>query len=428
VSLRDRAHAVIPGGAHTYAKGDDQFPESAPAFIARGRGCHVWDTEGTEFLEYGMGLRSVILGHAYGPVLEAAARRMADGVNFTRPSTVEVEAAERLRDFVGTPDRMVKFAKNGSDVSTAAVKLARAYTGRDRVAVCAEHPFFSTDDWFIATTGMPAGIPAATRELTTTFHYNDLGSVRAVLADRDVAALVMEVETTTPPAPGFLEGVRRLCDEHGTVLIFDEVITGFRWHNQGASHVYGVRADLTTYGKGLGNGFAVAALVGRRELMELGGLRTERERVFLLSTTYGADTHTLAAAMAVMDAYEREPVVEHLHRQGRRLADGFTALAEQHGLAGLVGVAGRAANLVYFTKDADGNRSQPLRTLFLQEMIRHGVIAPSFVVSYAHTDADIDRTLEAADGALGVYAKALGDGVDRHLAGRSVKPVFRPHV
>jgi len=419
---------VIPGGAHTYAKGDDQFPEEAPGFIARGAGCHVWDADGNEFLEYGMGLRSVTLGHAYGPVLDAAARQLGDGLNFTRPATIEVAAAERLLGALDVADRMVKFAKNGSDVTSAAVRLARAFTGRDRVAICADHPFFSTDDWFIGATPMNAGIPAATRALATTFRYNDLDSVEAVLRDRTVACLVMEVETTEPPAPGFLEGVRRLCDEHGTVLLFDEIITGFRWHNRGASAVYGVRADLTTYGKALGNGFAIAALVGRPELMELGGLRTDRERVFLLSTTYGAETHALAAAMAVIDTYEREPVVEHMHAMGRRLADGVRQASREHGLADFVGVAGRDSNLIYFTKDAEGNRSQPLRTLFLQEMIRHGVIAPSFVVSYAHTDADIDKTLDAVDATLAVYAKALSDGVERYLVGRPVKPVFRPYV
>lgn len=426
--LRRQAHALIPGGAHTYAKGDDQFPEEAPGFIVRGAGCHVWDVDGNEFLEYGMGLRSVTLGHGYAPVVAAAARQMADGLNFTRPAAIEPEAASRLLEFLGTTDRMVKFAKNGSDVTSAGVKLARAYTGRDLVAVCGDHAFFSTDDWFIGSTAMPAGVPAATRAMTVRFGYNDLDSLAAVLAERTVACVVMEVEAGTPPAPGFLQGVRRLCDETGTVLLFDEVITGFRWHNRGASALYGVRADLTTYAKALGNGFAVAALVGRPELMEPGGLRTDGERVFLLSTTYGADTHTLAAAMAVLDVYEHDPVVEHLHRQGQRLADGVRQAARQHGLAEHVGVAGRDANLVYFTKDAEGNRSQPLRTLFLQELIRGGVIAPSFVVSYSHTDADIDRTVEVVDAALAVYAKALSDGVERYLVGRPVKPVFRRYV
>ena len=161
-ALQRRAHELIPGGCHTYAKGDDQYPELAPAFLARGRGCHVWDPDGNEYIEYGMGLRSVTLGHAHPAVVEAVYEAMCSGTNFTRPSPIEVECAEALLAVIPGAE-MVKFAKNGSDVTTAAVKLARAYTGRDMVAVCADQPFFSTDDWFIGTTPMAAGIPAATR-------------------------------------------------------------------------------------------------------------------------------------------------------------------------------------------------------------------------------------------------------------------------
>ncbi|MDR7281110.1 glutamate-1-semialdehyde 2,1-aminomutase [Catenuloplanes atrovinosus] len=427
--LRERAHAMIPGGAHTYAKGDDQYPEDAPGFIVRGAGCHVRDVDGNDFIEYGMGLRAVTLGHGYAPVVSAVAAALPLGSNFTRPAAIEVEAAERLLATVGRHDgAMVKFAKHGSDATTAAVKLARAHTGRDMVAICTDHPFFSTDDWFIGATAMPGGVPAAVRGLTAGFHYNDLDSVAAVFTDNPgrIAALVMEAETTTSPAPGFLAAVRRLCDEHGALLVIDETLTGFRWHNRGAQEVHEVTGDLAVYGKAMGNGFAISALVGRPDVMELGGLRHDRERVFLLSTTHGAETHALAAAMAVMETYAQEPVVETLYRQGARLAAGVTAAAERHGVGDYFGVLGRDCNLIYYTKDAAGERSQPFRTLFLQELIAGGVIAPSFSVSYAHTDADVDRTIEVVDAALGVYAKALeAGGVEGFLRGRPVAPVFR---
>ena len=425
---RARAHELIPGGAHTYAKGDDQYPEDAPGFIAHGRGCHVWDVDGNEFIEYGMGLRSVTLGHAYPPVIEAVTAELTKGANFTRPTPIEVACADELLDLVAPGrDWMVKFAKNGSDVTTAAVRLASG-DGRDVVAICADQPFFSTDDWFIGTTPMSAGIPKCVQDLSVKFRYNDLAGLRALLREQPVAAVVMEVESVTPPAPGFLEGVRHLCDEHGTVLIFDEMITGFRWHPGGAAALYGVTPDLSTFGKGIGNGFSVAALVGRRELMERGGLRTDQERVFLLSTTHGAETHALAAALATIRTYRTEPVVEHLYRQGERLAEGVRAAAARHGVSEHVGVMSRPCNLIYYTRDGDGQPSQAFRTLFLQELLARGVLAPSFVVSYSHTDADIDRTIEAVDGALEVYAQALSDGVQRHLRGRPVRPVFRPYV
>ena len=425
-ALQRRSHALIPGGCHTYAKGDDQYPEHAPAFLARGEGCHVWDVDGNEFIEYGMGLRAVTLGHGYRPVVEAAYRQMLLGINFTRPAPIEIECAEKLASLIDSAE-MVKFAKNGSDVNNAAVKLARAYTGRDLVAICADHPFFSVDDWFMGSTEVSAGIPQAVRDLTVKFHYNDLSSIEALFARHpgQIACLILEPERTEPPQNDFLRQAKRLCEENGALFVLDEIITGFRWHLGGAQALYGVRPDLSTFGKAMGNGFSISALVGKKEIMELGGLFHKKERVFLLSTTYGAESHALAAALQTMRIYERENVVEYLHRQGKRLTRGVRqAVAEQH-LEGYFGVAGRPSNLIYFTRDQEGKPSQPFRTLFMQEILRRGILAPSFVISFSHSDADVDRTIEAVAEALVVYRKALDEGIDKYLVGRPVKPVDR---
>jgi glutamate-1-semialdehyde 2,1-aminomutase len=322
---------------------------------------------------------------------------------------------------------MVKFAKNGSDVTTAAVKLARAATGRDLVAICKDQPFFSTDDWFIGTTPMASGIPQSVRALTLPFRFNDLESVGALFRryPAQIACLVLEPAAAREPAPGFLEGLRRLCDAEGALLVFDEMITGFRWHLGGGQTLYGVRPDLSTFGKGIANGFSVSAVVGRRSVMELGGLRHERDRVFLLSTTHGAETHALAAAMETIRIYEREGVVDVLHRQGQRLRDGLEEAARDLGVARHFEVVGRACNLVYAARDAEGNPSQAFRTLVLQETLKRGILMPSLVVSYSHSDADVDRTIEAVRGALSVYRRALDGGVERFLEGRAVQPVFR---
>jgi glutamate-1-semialdehyde 2,1-aminomutase len=242
----------------------------------------------------------------------------------------------------------------------------------------------------------------------------------------EVACVILEPASFEEPRAGFLQAVRSLCDRHGSVMILDETITGFRWHLRGAQAAYGVAPDLSVFGKALGNGFAIAALVGRRELMRLGGLDHERERVFLLSTTHGAETHALAAALAVIDAYEAHDVVTTLARQGQRLRRGVACAAREAGVEGCFTTLGRPCNLIYVTRDRDGRPSQAFRALFLQELIRRGVLAPSFVVSAAHGDADVDRTIEAVAGALAVYRRALDDGVERYLAGRPVKPVWRP--
>jgi glutamate-1-semialdehyde 2,1-aminomutase len=425
-ALQPKAHRLIPGGSHTYAKGDDQYPEQAPGFIVRGKGCHVWDLDGNEYVEYGMGLRAVTLGHAFDPVVEAAYKQMQLGTNFSRPAKIEVDLAEVMLELIDGGD-MVKFAKNGSDVTTAALKLARAYTGRDLVAICGDHPFFSVDDWFICTTVVNAGIPESISRMTLKFRYNDLDSLRQLFDQHpnQIACVVLEPETVVPPAPGYLAQVKQLCEERGAVLLLDETITGFRWHVSGAQKFHGVVPHLSTFGKAMSNGFAIAALVGKREIMRLGGLDHDQPRVFLLSTTHGAETHALAASLETIRIYRERHVVECLWKQGERLRTLVNrSIAENH-LEGFFEVAGRPCNLIFATCDQDRQRSQPFRTLFMQELIRRGVIGPSFVVSFSHSDADIDRTAEAVHGALLIYRKALDEGVENYLEGRPVKPVYR---
>jgi glutamate-1-semialdehyde 2,1-aminomutase len=424
--LEDKFHALIPGGSHTYAKGNDQYPEGAAPYIIRGQGCHVWDVDGNEFIEYGMGLRSVTLGHAYEPVVEAAYKQMLLGSNFVRPATIELECAEEFCSLIAGAE-MVKFGKNGSDATNAAVRLARAYTGRDVVAICADHPFFSVDDWFIGTTPMSAGVPKTIQNLTAQFHYNDLESVNLLFQQypNDVACVIMEPEKDREPVNNFLHQVQTICRDHGAVFILDEMITGFRWHLGGAQGYHNLVPDLSTFGKAMGNGFSVSALVGKKELMCLGGLDHDKERVFLLSLTHGAETHCLAAALETMRTYQREPVIDILWSQGNRLATGINKSIDEHRLNGYFEVIGKPCNLVYATRNNDKRPSQPFRTLFLQETIKRGILAPSFIVSYSHTDSDIDQTIEVVHEALAVYRKALNEGVEKYLVGRSVKPIWR---
>jgi glutamate-1-semialdehyde 2,1-aminomutase len=424
--LQERAHAVIPGGAHTYAKGDDQYPLLSPGFFVRGKGCHVWDVDGNEFIEYGMGLRAVTLGHAYAPVVEAAAQQMQLGANFGRPSPIEVTCAEMLLSVTHGAE-MVKFAKDGSAVITAALKLARAYTGRDKIGFCADHPFFSYNDWFIGQTAINAGIPQVEKEMAVTFRYNDLDSVRQMFEQHPgkIACMILEPVKGDDPKDGFLHKARDICHQHGALFILDEMIMGFRLHTGGGQCYYDITPDMSTWGKALANGFALSALAGKREILDLGGIRHNKERVFLLSTTHGAETHALAAAIATMQVYATEPVIEHLDRQGKRLAAGVNQVVDEYGLSGYVYTAGKPCALVFGTRDRDKKDSQMFRALFMQEMIKRGVFGPSFIVSYSHTDEDIDRTIEAVAGALGVYRQALENGPEHYLVGGPTKPVYR---
>lgn len=425
-ALQKRFHSAIPGGAHTYAKGDDQYPEHMPIYLVRGKGSHVWDMDGNEFIEYGMGLRAVTLGHAYDPVVEAACRQIRSGNNFVRPSPIELECAESLLGLVPGAE-MVKFGKHGSDATSAAVKLARAFTGRDLIAICGEHPFFAVDDWFIVSTAMDAGIPEVVRKLTLKFRYNDLDSLRELFAAHPsrIAAVLLEVEREQEPRPGFLQELKALCAKEGAVLVFDEMITGFRWANGGGQQFHKIVPDLSTFGKAIGNGFSVSALAGRRDIMRLGGLDHDRERVFLMSTTHGAECHSLAAAIETMRIYREEPVVETLWRRGQALADGIRRVVADLKMDDYFLVKGRPCCLAYATLDNKRESSQAFRTLFLQETMRRGLLMPSLVISYSHSDDDLQRTIDGIAAALQVYRRALEEGIDRYLEGRPVKPVFR---
>jgi glutamate-1-semialdehyde 2,1-aminomutase len=426
-AVSEELSRLIPGGAHTYAKGEDQYPDGLAPVISHGSGAHVWDIDGNRYIEYGSGLRAVALGHGRREVVAAAQRELERGTNFVRPSIVELEAAEA---FLGTVRgaEMVKFAKNGSDVTTAAVRLARAVTGRPLVAVCSDQPFFSTDDWFIGVTAMAAGIPDAISELTLAFPYGDLAATEQLLQryDGQIAALILEPTTQHDPPEKYLPALVELAHRYGTLVIFDEMITGFRLSPSGGQGLYGVTPDLSTFGKALGNGFAVSALAGRRDLMERGGIRHDQERVFLLSTTHGAETHSLAAAIAVMGIHEKEDVPAQLRRLGQRLAAGVAQVATTAGVGDHLVTRGRPENLVFATLDQQLRPSQQYRTLFMRQLILGGVLGPSFVVSTALTDDDIDRTIDVVADASVVYREALDDGDPTPwLEGRSIKPVFR---
>lgn len=424
-----RLNAVIPGGAHTYSRGDDQFPSNAPQILSSGKGAYVFDPEGRRYLDYGMALRAVSIGYAEGEIDAAAIQQIQNGNNLTRPSLIELEAAELLVGMIDSVD-MVKFTKNGSTSVSAAVKLARAYTGRDMIARCTEHPFFSYDDWFIGSTPLKKGILQDTINKTKLFHYNDIASLEELLSryPDQFACVVLEPAATDDPKDRFLHRVQELCRNNGIVFVLDEMITGFRWHMKGAQHYYGVEPDLCTFGKAMANGFSVSCVAGRRDIMELGSIVPEgRERMFLLSTTHGAEMSGLGAFVATMNFMQRNNVVEHLWTYGQKLKDMLQRQAENHGIAHSFKVDGFACSPYYMTLDQDGVNSLALRTLFSQEMIRNGVLMPWIALSYRHGEAELIITEQAVDQAFTVYRRALDEGVEKYLEGSVIKPVFRKH-
>lgn len=417
---------LIPGGAHTYSKGDDQFPANAPDAFERGEGAWTFAPDGTKLLDMAMGLRSVTLGHCYAPVNAAVAESLRYGSNFSRPSVFEAKYAENVLRALRWP-AMVKFCKNGSTATSAAVKLARAFTERKYAARCRQQPFFSYDDWFIGSTVCPRGVPEEVSRLTLEFDYGDLASVdRLIEAHPDqIACLILEPATDRDPAPGFLEGLRERCDKHGIVLIFDEMILGFRLALGGGTQRYGVTPDLATFGKGMANGFSMAALAGKREIMELGDISGGRRKVFLVSTTHGAEISTLFAAQAALNVYEEQPVLETLARFGAGLKKELNALSKEHGLLDSVRLGGFDA-MPTMLVTRGGKPDAALRTLLMQEMISHGVLMPYLAPSFSHGQNELEFLLGAFRNAAPSLARALESGrVRESVRGDVVKPVFR---
>lgn len=446
-SFSSRLHASIPGGAHTYSRGDDQFPQNAPEILIKGKGSFVWGPNDAKYLDYGMALRSVILGYANREVNSAAYAAMELGNGLTRASLVELEAAELLINSVPSVE-MVKFTKNGSSATSAAVKLARAYTGNEIILRCAQHPFFSYDDWFIGSTEITKGVPVGSISLTKQFNFNDIDSLTRCFDELDgkVACVIMEPSSIRCPhldepnafccgeavcsrkfqGQNFLKQVREICTKNSTIFILDETITGFRWDLAGAQNTFDVSPDLTTFGKAMANGFSVAAVGGKREIMELGSTqKIGAERVFLLSTTHGAEMSGLAAFQKTYEILRDKEVIPYIWQYGSVLIKELNNLIGNCGMEDILSFAGPAPNPNMICNNTDGTTWWEMRTLISQEMIKRGVLMPWISVSYSHDYDQMNQTLEAFKTTLEVVCAARDNGVKNYLLGPAIKPVFR---
>ncbi len=436
--LLERATSVTPHGSQTLSKSylmQAWGAPQVPLFIESAEGAWVVDVEGRRFLDYPMSLGPVVLGHNHPVVNAAVAEQLSRGVLFSLPARVEVEAAEAVVEAVPSAE-MVKFVKTGSEACAAAVRIARARTGRDLVAVGGFHGWH---DFYAGVTSRAAGVPQAVRELTVPFEFNDIDSLEAVMREcgSRVAAVMIEPATAEAPRPGYLEAVAETARAHGALLVFDEVITGFRWARGGAQERYGVVPDLTVLGKALGNGMPIAAVCGPRSVMEV------CEEIFV-SGTYGGECLSLAAAKAVLAILDEEPVVEYIWDQGRRLGATIAEAVARKGLTERIRVGGEPPRtVVSFPTEPESAEAAPiaaspvpgragigedlvLKSIFQQELARREVLFNgSFFVSYAHTDSDIDLTIQAVDESLDVVAEAIASGEpERFLEGVPMRSVF----
>jgi glutamate-1-semialdehyde 2,1-aminomutase len=428
---RARVHNCIVGGAHTYSKGDDQFPVLSPAALARGKGGRVWDLDGNEYVDCALALGAISLGHAYEPVLAAVREQLELGAAFQRPASIELELAEEFLAHTPGMDR-IKYAKNGSNVTTAAVKLARAYTSRELIAFPGNHSFYSFDDWFIGSTAVNSGVPDGIRRFSVTYDSTRPETLQALFDSHpgQIACVITEPEEVLHSPPDAIRAIEKITKAHGAVFIVDEMVTGFRSGLPGAYVGLGLQPDLATWGKAVGNGFSFCALTGRAEIMDLGGIKqSSQPRVFLLSSTHGGEAHTLAAARAVIHAYRTLDVIGHQHRLVARVAQGMRDVVTRHELGGALEVGASPWRVVVVCRDGNGAPSLPYRTLLMQEMIGRNVLFQGiFLPCFMHTDDDVTRILEAFDQSCAVYRHAVRHGVDGLLVGEPTRPVFRRYV
>ncbi|MBN1299892.1 MAG: aminotransferase class III-fold pyridoxal phosphate-dependent enzyme [Melioribacteraceae bacterium] len=414
-NLYKRAKDLIPSATQTLAKGPSQFVDGvAPKYLVKGKGSHVWDADGNEFIDYNMGVGPLSLGYAYSKVDEAIKRQLEDGITFSLMHPLEVEVAELLNELVPNCEA-VRYSKTGADVASAAVRLARAYTGKNKVLCCGYHGWH---DWYVSVTSRNKGIPESAAGLTYTFDYNDINSL-VNAADNDIAAVILEPVVFDEPKENFLQQVREFCSSNNIVLIFDEMWTGFRMSVGGAQEYFGVKADLATFSKAVANGMPVSVLCGKKEIMNLA-----EDDVFFY-TTFGGEALSLAAAKATIEIIRDNGVTSYLALQGKKLKDGYNHIAANLGLnySGCKGYNFRSI----VTFDQSAGDPLILKSFVQQEMIKRGILWSGFHnMSYSHSDVDVDYTLYVYEEVLSLLKQAVNKGtVEKLLMGKPVQPVFR---
>jgi len=415
--LLQRALKVIPLGAQTFSKSFIQFPKNtAPFFLTHGQGGRVWDVDGNEYIDYVNALLPNILGYVDEDVNAAISEQLNRGISFSLSTELEIQLAEKLCEIIPSAEK-VRFAKNGTDVTSAAIRLARAFTGRDKVLVGGYHGW---QDWSIGTTTRNKGIPKAVSSLSSTITYNELESLENALKGNAVACLIMEPTNVYAPLPGYLKTVLQLCEQFGTLLVFDEIITGFRFAIGGAQEYFGVTPHLSCFGKALGNGMPISAIVGRQDIMY------EMENIFF-SGTFGGETLSLCAALATIEKIQKHKVIDHLWRVGEDIATKVSAMIMEHNLEQVIQLQGYAPWKIINFIAVDTISSFDIKTFFIQEMLKRGIlISASHNICFAHNDLDKQKLLTAYQEILPqLREKLTSNTLVNSLLSPTIQPLFK---
>jgi len=415
--LLTRAEQSIPLGSQTFSKSKTAYPYGvSPFFIERGEGCQVWDVDNNQYTDFVSGLLSISLGYCDVDVDVAIVEQLKSGVTFSLPHRLEMEVAEIIIDMVPCAE-MVRFGKNSSDATSAAIRLARAFTHNEHIAVCGYHGW---QDWYIGSTSRNLGVPEATKTLTHSFQYNDINSLKQLLTQNKFAAIIMEPMNVAYPNANFLQEVKSLCHQHGALLIFDEMITGFRFAKGGAQQLFDVIPDLATFGKGMGNGYPISAVVGRKDVMML------MEDIFF-SGTFAGETLSLAATKAALTKIENQNVLAHIHTIGEQLINGLTQILADMGTPSWLNLCGHPSWSFLQILDCPPYSSWQLKSLFLQEMAQRAMLlGGGHNLNYAHQSKDIENLLAAYREVLPFIAETIQQqNFSQVFHGKVLQPLFK---
>jgi len=419
IKFLKKVEAIIPLASQTFSKSYLQYIRGqAPLFLTHGKGAHIWDIDGHEYIDFINGLLSVILGYQYKVVDEAIKKQLEKGISFSLSSSLEYKLAQLLIKHIPCA-QMVRFGKNGSDVTTGAIRLARAVTGREHVAVCGYHGWH---DWYIGSTTRNLGVPKGTQKLTHQFIYNDIESLESIFKKykNKVAAVIMEPMNYIEPQAGFLESVKKLTHKNGALLIFDEIITGFRFDLGGAQKLFGVIPDLATFGKSMANGMPISALVGKRQYMK-------KINDIFYSFTFGGEALSLAAAIATIKEIERRNVIKNIWQKGKYLQEKTDELLEKNGLGEIIKLKGKPCWQVFIVSNSGRYSDLEIKSYLQQELIQAGFLwYGQHNMSFSHSHKDIDKLLEAYSKIFPKLKKLLDENkLKENLKGEPITNIFK---
>lgn len=419
LNLFQRACNVIPGGAQTFSKSSIQhIPGVSPLFLSRGKGSKVWDVDGNEYIDYIQGLLPNILGYANDEVNKAYLEQIEMGHSFSLAHPKEVILAEKLQEIIPCAE-MVRFGKNGSDATTGAIRIARAFTKRNRIACCGYHGWH---DWFIGSTSRRCGVPVCVQELTHPFPYNRPDDLEKILNlyPKEFAAVILEPVNFEEPKPGYLNKIQEITKKHGALLIFDEVCTGFHFGLGGAQKHYGVIPDLACFGKAMGNGFPISALVGKKDIMK------KMTEIFF-SFTFAGDIAAISAAIKVIEILEKTDVLFQMQKLGAFLKKELNNIIAKEKMQERIRCRGFPSwSQIQFLNEK-GETDLILRSLFQQEVVKKGIlILTTHNISGALNEHDINKTLKVYTETIKQIAKWISDkNPKKYLEGPAIQQVFK---